>query len=40
MRFTTAMHAGMDGPHRFRISVPTDHPDAPVVGYEVKALFK
>jgi hypothetical protein len=34
------MHAGMDGPHLFEISVPTSHPKTPTVSYFVKADFR
>lgn len=40
MRFVTAMHAGMDGPHLFVISVPTSHPAAKLMQYIVKADFR
>jgi hypothetical protein len=34
------MHAGMDGPHLFRVTVRTTHPNAPKVQYTVKADFR
>jgi hypothetical protein len=40
VRFTTAMSAGMDGPHLFQVSVPTNHPHAQTVQYHVKADFR
>lgn len=40
VRFSTAMHAGMDGPHLFRVSVPTNHPSSPKVTYTVRADFR
>ena len=40
VRFVTAMHKGMDGPHLFRVTVPTTHPGAPAVSYTVKGEFR
>jgi hypothetical protein len=40
VRFSTVMHAGMDGPHLFQISIPTTHPQAQTVQYHVKADFR
>ena len=39
MKFSTSMHAGMDGPHLFEVTIPTSHPALPVARYTVKALF-
>jgi hypothetical protein len=39
VRFATAMHRGMDGPHLFRITIPTTHPAASSVQYTVGARF-
>jgi hypothetical protein len=33
------MGQGMDGPHLFRISVPTNHPNVPRAEFFVRALF-
>jgi hypothetical protein len=39
VKFSTAMHAGMDGPHLFEVRITTNHPKVPVVMYTVRALF-
>ena len=40
VRFSTAMHQGMDGTHLFRVTVPTTHPNAPAVSYTVRGDFR
>lgn len=40
VRFVTAMHKGMDGPHLFRMTVPTTHPNVPAVTYTVRGDFR
>jgi hypothetical protein len=34
------MHKGMDGPHLFKITVPTSHPQVPRVSYTVRGEFR
>jgi len=39
LSFTTHMMKGMDGPHLFEITVPTNDPVEPVQKLQVKAVF-
>jgi len=39
LSFETHMMEGMDGPHLFEISVPTNDPVQPVQNLQVKAVF-